>query len=93
MVKDELLQGLTLDQIEKAKACKNQKELLGLAIDEGVELTDEQLQAVTGGNCVNAPASCPLCSYPDIESLGAGVYKCRACGHKWHRFDNPDQEE
>ena len=48
-MRDELLKGLTEEQIAKVRACKNQEELLALAREEGVELTDEQLAAVSGG--------------------------------------------
>jgi len=45
----ELFEGLTEEQIAKAKACKNSDELLALAAEEKVELTDEQLKTVAGG--------------------------------------------
>ena len=48
-MRNELLKGLTEEQIAKVRACKNQEELLALAREEGVELTDEQLAAVSGG--------------------------------------------
>ena len=47
---------LTPDQMEKARACKSSDELVELAESEGIELTDEQLDAVSGGswyNCMN----------------------------------------
>ena len=50
-MKKELLKGLTDEQIAKVKACKNGEELLKLAKEEGIELSDEQLEAVNGGNC------------------------------------------
>jgi bacteriocin-like protein len=50
-MKAELLKGLTEDQIAKVKACDNASDLLQLAKDEGVELNDEQLAAVSGGVC------------------------------------------
>ena len=34
---------------EKAKACETTSELLALMQEEGYELTDEQLEAVSGG--------------------------------------------
>ena len=34
---------------EKAKACENPKELIELISAEGIELSDEQLEAVSGG--------------------------------------------
>ena len=42
-------QDLTPEQIEKAKACKSPEELLALAQSEGYELSDEELQSVSGG--------------------------------------------
>ena len=34
---------------EKAKACKTPEELLKLAADEGYELSDEQIESISGG--------------------------------------------
>ena len=48
-MKKELLKGLTEEQIAKVKACKNSDELLAMAKAEGIELTDEQLDTVSGG--------------------------------------------
>ena len=49
----EILKGifdnLTDEQKEKAKACKNQDELMKLAGEWGIELPDEALDAVSGG--------------------------------------------
>lgn len=50
-MKESLLKGLTPDQIEKVKACEDTHDLLQLAKDEGVELNEEQLSAVSGGVC------------------------------------------
>ena len=50
-MKQSLLKGLTEDQIAKVGECKDRADLLQLAKDEGVELTEEQLLAVTGGAC------------------------------------------
>ena len=50
-MKNNLLKGLTEEQIAKVKACKNSEELLALAKEEGIELTDEQLEAISGGAC------------------------------------------
>ena len=44
------------DQMEKARACKNADDLIALADSEGVELTDEQVEAIAGGSwydCMN----------------------------------------
>lgn len=40
---------LTTQQKEKAKACKTPEDVLALAKEEGVELTDDQLEAISGG--------------------------------------------
>lgn len=65
MEKKDLLEGLTPVQVEKMKKCKHQVDLLALAKQEGVELTDEQLAAVSGGGCfdnnANTSITCPLC--------------------------------
>ena len=47
----ELLKGLTQDQIEKVKACDDVNDLIQLAKDEGVDLSEEQLAAINGGAC------------------------------------------
>ena len=48
-MRKELLAGLSEEQIAKVKACDSHRDLLVLAKDEGVELTEEQLAAVNGG--------------------------------------------
>ena len=93
-MKKELLKGLTQEQIAKAKACKNQEELLALAKDEGIELTDEQLQTISGGGACSVisdvgdflnPFDCPECGCNDIETVkGKGnLFVCKGCGFKW----------
>jgi len=49
IMREELLKGLTEEQIKKVKACKNAEEILALAKAEGVTLNEEQLAAVSGG--------------------------------------------
>ena len=53
MAKEELLKGLSEEQIAKAKDCKSQEEFLALAKKEGIKLTEEQLDAINGG-CGNS---------------------------------------
>ena len=90
-MRKELLKGLSEEQIKKVEACKNSEELLNLAKAEGIELTDEQLEAVSGG-CKKArsdPYACPDCG----TKAKAGevnyrvVYnyvKCRNCGKEYY---------
>ena len=42
-------ENLTEEQRQKARACRTTEEILALAKEEGVELTDEQLEGVAGG--------------------------------------------
>ena len=48
MTREELLKGLTKEQKAKLENCKNTEEMLKIAREEGIELTDEQLEAVSG---------------------------------------------
>ena len=88
-MKEELLKGLTEEQIAKIKACKNQEEVLKLAKEEGIELTDEQLEAVSGGCFTDSkPAVCPKCGgvndynmYLAPNGRGAGQRMCNKCGY------------
>ena len=45
----ERMEGLTEEQREKAKNCHSEKELLALFAEEGIELSDEDLDLVSGG--------------------------------------------
>ena len=92
-MKNELLKGLNEEQIAKAKACKNQNELLALAKAEGIELSDEQLEAVSGGFCSETTEPCPKCGSTSIKKEHRGndvhmhtVFICKKCKHEW----NPD---
>ena len=90
-MKKELLKGLSEEQIDKIKACKSQDELLAMAKQEGVELSEEQLSAVSGGGCFSTN-KCPKCGsdeyhkYEVQEKIGNRVfYKCDKCGEMWRR--------
>lgn len=61
-MKKDLLEGLTEQQIAKVKACKSAEEILAIAQEEGIELTKEQLEAVSGGSCGSTNYNvCPSC--------------------------------
>lgn len=40
---------LTPEKQEKVKACKTPEEVLALAKEEGYELTDEEIESISGG--------------------------------------------
>ena len=90
-MKEELLKGLSEEQIAKLKECKNQEEMLAVAKEEGVELSDEQLQAVSGGCSSAAPTRCYKCGSGNIRQSGTvrvdgethKSFTCNACGFVW----------
>ena len=87
-MKQELLKGLTEEQIAKVKACKNQEEILAIAKQEGIELTDEQLEAVSGGVCLvqevgDTRKTCPECGSKNVITLGDQYLLCNDCKYRW----------
>lgn len=88
-MKEELLKGLTEEQIAKIKACKSQEEILKLAKEEGIELTDEQLEAVNGG-CTAPEYICPKCGSKSVYTRPQMSYYqciCNDCGFQWRSTD------
>ena len=95
-MKKELLNGLSKEQIAKIKSCKNQEEILKLAREEGVELSEEQLAAVNGGcGKPSSPCHCPKCKSHNIhfqfdnddiiDFSPAYDCECYDCGYKWKK--------
>jgi len=89
-MRKELLKGLSEEQIKKVEACKSPEEILSLAKAEGVQLSDEQLEAVSGGGCGGRERKCPKCGsnnlndeYKEINHIEYRVFKCNDCGHSW----------
>ena len=73
-------ENLTPEFVEKAKG-KTAEELVNLAQDEGVELTDEQLEAVSGGW---TGKTCPNCGSDNVTLANNVVdYRCYDCGYEW----------
>ena len=96
-MKQDLLKGLSEEQIAKVKACKNSDELLALAKQEGIELNDEQLQTISGGGACSVisdigdyinPADCPKCGSNDVKVDGKQK-TCKKCGHVWQDNYSP----
>ena len=87
-MRKELLKGLTDEQIKKVEDCKSSEEILALAKAEGVELSDEQLEAVSGG-CGKKDSTCPKCGANggDVvfitHNYAPDVWHCKKCGHEW----------
>ena len=74
---------LTDEQMEKAKACKTIDELIKLAGEEGVELPDEVLDAVSGGyeDIHVEVVPCPICGVRPIPVPYPGdwIVHCTSC--------------
>ena len=66
------LEDLTPEQQNKAKACKSKEDLIELAKSEGVELADEQLEALSGGewDCMDVCSN--FSHHPDCSAYEAG---------------------
>jgi hypothetical protein len=94
-MREDLLKGLSEEQIAKIKACKTTEEMLAVAKEEGVELTDDQLEAVSGGACTETvtpgqgygtQAKCPKCNrlgWCEMLKRKGGTHKylkCPSCG-------------
>ncbi len=58
------LDSLAPELQEKIRACETTEDLKKLAESEGTELTDEQLEAVTGGVDWSCPTDCPSHNCP-----------------------------
>lgn len=95
-MKEELLKGLSEEQLAKVKSCKSHEELLALAKEEGVELTSEQLAVISGGGACSVvsdigdyinPNDCPKCGANDPKKDG-NVRICKKCGYKWTNSEN-----
>ncbi len=83
-MKEELLKGLSQEQIAKLKKCKDNEEILKAAKEEGLELTDEQLDAVNGGNCLT-DFDCPKCG-KNIDGNSCDDYYNYVCPHCGYQF-------
>lgn len=46
-----LLEGLTEDQKSKLMKCKTKEDLMSLIDKEGFDLSDAQMEAISGGGC------------------------------------------
>jgi hypothetical protein len=80
-MKEISLKGLTEEQIAKVKECKSIDEMLKLAKEDGVELTEEQLEVVNGGMCTSS-TKCPACgcrSFNWDEGQHVRRYYCCKC--------------
>ena len=88
-MRKELLKGLSEEQIKKVEACKSPEEIIELAKAEGIELTDEQLEAISGGCARRKIPNCPVCGSSNVhmnllEGNTKDYFTCRVCDHQWY---------
>lgn len=82
---------LTVEQIERAKACQSGEELTQLASEIGVELSDAELDEIAGGmswSPKDALPKCPQCKSQKVSEFpmpGTGSMRCvcQDCGWQW----------
>ena len=95
-MKKELLKGLSDEQIAKVKACNNHEELFKLAKEEGIELSNEQLETISGGGACSVisdigdkinPSDCPKCGANNPKKDG-NLRICKKCGYQWTNSEN-----
>ena len=85
-MREELFKGLSEEQIAKIKACKSQEEVFKVAKEEDIELTGEQLEAVSGG--CGETLRCPDCGSEDLMIIpthkeDGDTFVCRKCYRKF----------
>ena len=74
---------------QKLAIGKSPDELIELAKENGVELTQEQLNQIAGGSWFPGSAlevGCPSCGSKNVHVSSIGqtmLYKCNDCGKTW----------
>ncbi|MBO6140611.1 MAG: hypothetical protein J6O40_02360 [Ruminococcus sp.] len=80
---EELIKDLPEELQEKAKNCASFEELSELLADNDIEIPDEVLKMVAGGNACDEMGEkppCPLCGHSPVGVLLTGNFKCDSCG-------------
>lgn len=77
------MKGLSAEQQMKLDACTTSDELLELVKEEGIELTDEQIDQISGGleKDWGGLYTCPFCE-ERVVTWTNGNWWCSHCGAK-----------
>ena len=67
---------LTPDMKDKIRACKTPEELLELAKESGYELSDNELEQVSGGWGADVSSEYHGCSCEECHSFYCGIVEC-----------------
>ena len=72
---------------EKFRDVKSAGDILAIAAEEGIELTDDQLDGIAGGEWYDSASStsveCPWCGSTDVTHLGANSQGNPHGGDSW----------
>ena len=72
---------------EKLRGAESTEDILAVIQEEGVELTDEQLDGIAGGSWYDTGGSstptCPWCGSSDVTHLGANSRGNPKGGDSW----------
>ncbi len=71
-------QDLTAEQKEQIAKCTTLEEIMALAQAEGIELEDQELEQIAGGDWRGH--QCPKCGSYDVEMTTTGPI-CDKCGY------------
>ena len=83
------------DLQEKARECQTPEEIAELAREEGVELSDEEIDRISGGwgDSEDSGMRCPECGSANVtgKAVRAGdsnweELTCLDCGHCWTQW-------
>ena len=75
---------LSPEQCEKIDACNNVEEILAVAKEEGYELSDSELDQVSGGAWSTYGVNCPECKKViKLSSNESQEVTCPSCGHSF----------
>lgn len=69
---------LTEEQIKQAAACETAEEIMAFTQNEGIELSDEDVELISGGGWLGH--QCPQCGSYDIDLTIDGLI-CDKCGY------------
>ena len=70
---------LSPEQQNKARACESPADILAFAQKEGYELSDDELDQISGGLWSDGGLKCPFCGSLAAEPPGMHSYRCSAC--------------
>ena len=75
---------LTPEQQARVKDCETLEEILAVAKNECIELTDEEVESIAGGGWAGSgeKSACPKCGSKALENDPCG-WHCMDCGYSW----------